>query len=167
MLQVHEVLQLARREHSGGAVARDQPRRSRPLARTGGQQDGAAAHGEPALRARHVESTLAGPAGDRRLGTQLGAGVQGRGDEATGVRRAARDPVQVAYAVPEMVAVTRYPARLALPVEDEDAAVAGQLARRGEPGRSRADDHDVGGDLGDAHVVAPPSASSRVTSAPQ
>ena len=53
VLQVHEVLQLARGEHAGGPVARDQPGRARALAGAGGQDDGVAPRRvDPAVRAR-------------------------------------------------------------------------------------------------------------------
>ena len=65
-LEVHELLQRARREHTERPRAGNQPRRARPLAASGREEDGAAADLAAAGRSGDRERAVAGPTGHAR-----------------------------------------------------------------------------------------------------
>ena len=149
-------LQLAGRVDAGRTIAGNQPSSTRPLASSGRQHHGVSFHDAPPERRRDDQTTGPVPRGDHRFGLDPRSGVAGVRLQRAGVAGAGHEPVQVADAVTRMVAVPGDAAGLGLPFDHEDVTVdsRGERCRRGEPGRTTADDRD-------AHVLDVHRCSSR------
>ncbi len=124
-----KLLQGARGEDPGGPIAGNETRRTRPLANSGGEDDG--------VRVDVVEREDGCPQ------PHLDADSRGVFGQRAGIPRARHHAVEVAHPEAEMVGVSWDPAGLLLAFVQRDVpnAEASQRDRGREARRSAADDH--------------------------
>ena len=160
----HPLLQLARREHAGRAVPRDQPGGAGPLAGPGGQQHRTGAH-RPRCRPARPASTV--PSSARSV-TVVESRIRappsvGPARQLAGVGGSGQRTVQVLEAEPGVVAVPGHPTGAGLPVDHHDGTDApdAQLVGGSQPGRA-GPHHQDGGTAHRGTRVSTPGSRARL-----
>ena len=168
VLPVHPLLELAGREDPGGPAPRDQAGRPRALPGPRGQHHRTGVHLEQAARTGQLGAARRRPARHHGAGADVHPARHGAVHPPPGVLRAAQDASQVAHAEAGVRAEAGSPARLVLPVDDDDAARAARPGGRGggETGGPGTDDERVDRQHRPAHAFGA-DASRAATAAPQ
>ena len=168
VLPVHPLLELAGGEDPGGPAPRDQAGRPRALPGPRGQHHRAGVHLEQTVRTGQLGAARRRPARHHGAGPDVDPARPGAVHPPPGVLRATQDAAQVAHAETGVGAEAGRPARLLLPVDDDDAARAARPggARGGEAGGAGTDHEGVDRQDRSAHADSA-DASRAATAAPQ